>query len=122
MGMEELKLFQKAYDYYEWLYPHLKNFPKSERFLLVQRIEDALLDLLASIVMARKDDTESNLRRADVALEKLKVFLRLSKDLEFISIGQYEESSERVTEIGRLLGGWQSSLREGATNQATLEG
>jgi len=28
--------------------------PKSERFVLVQRIQDALLDMLGAIVMARK--------------------------------------------------------------------
>lgn len=105
--MQNLKLFQKTYDYYEWMYPHLKNYPKSERFTLVQHIENTLLDLLACIVMARKrEDPLPQLEQADIHLETLKIYLRLSKDLEFISMGLYEESSERVTEIGKLLGGW----------------
>jgi hypothetical protein len=66
-----------------------------------------LLDLLSCIIMARKrDDPLPHLEEADVHLEKLKIYLRLSKDLEFISMGLYEESSEKVTEIGKLLGGW----------------
>jgi four helix bundle protein len=105
--MDNLKLFQKTYDYYEWIYPHLKNYPKSERFTMVQHIENTLLDLISSIVMARKSSkTLKHLEDADRHLEKLKVYLRLSKDLEFISIGQYKESSEKLTEIGKILGGW----------------
>lgn len=112
-GIDNLKLFQKSYDYYEWIYPHLKNFPKSERFTLVQHIENTLLDFLSEVVMARKSQKPlKHLKEADKQLEKLKIFLRLSKDLEFISIGQYEESSERLTEIGKILGGWKSSIEK----------
>lgn len=105
--LQDLKLFQKTYDYYEWVYPHLKNYPKSERFTLVQKIEDSLLELLSMVVMARKADGDLEyLEKADRELEKLRVFMRLSKDLEFISIGLYEDSSEKLDEIGKLLGGW----------------
>lgn len=105
--LQNLKLFQKSYDYYEWVYPHLKNYPKSERFTLVQKIEDSLLELLSQIVMARKTDgSQEYLEKADQELEKLRVFMRLSKDLEFISIRLYEDSSKRIDEIGKLLGGW----------------
>lgn len=105
--LQNLKLFQKSYDYYEWVYPHLKNYPKSERFTLVQKIEDSLLELLSLVIMARKtDDNQKFLEEADRELEKLRVFMRLSKDLEFISIGLYEDSSEKLDEIGKLLGGW----------------
>jgi len=110
--VENLKLFQKTYDYYEWIYPHLKNYPKSERFTLVQHIENTLLDFLSEVVMARKSQKPlQHLDEADRHLEKLKVFLRLSKDLEFISIGQYEKSSEKLTEIGKMLGGWKNSIK-----------
>jgi len=105
--LQDLKLFQKTYDYYEWVYPHLKNYPKSERFTLVQKIEDSLLELLSMVVMARKADGDLEyLEKADQELEKLRVFMRLSKDLEFISIVLYEDSSEKLDEIGKLLGGW----------------
>lgn len=108
--IENLKLFQRSYDYYEWIYPHLKNFPKSERFTLVQHIENTLLDFIEEVISARKsEETVDHLRQADQNLEKLKVFLRLSKDLEFVSMGQYKESSERLDDIGRLLGGWLES-------------
>jgi len=105
--LQDLKLFQKTYDYYEWVYPHLKNYPKSERFTLVQNIEYSLLELLSLVIMARKTNgSQEYLEEADRELEKLRVFMRLSKDLEFISLGLYEDSSEKIDEIGKLLGGW----------------
>jgi len=53
-SLENLKLYQKSYDYLEWIYPVLKNFPKSERHTLVQKIQDTLLDFMVLIVEARK--------------------------------------------------------------------
>ena len=38
--------------------------------------------------------------------DKLRIFFRLSKDLQFISFDQYEYGSNLINEIGRMLGGW----------------
>ena len=35
--------------------------------------------------------------------------LRLSRDLQLISMGQYEHAARMLVEVGRLLGGWQKS-------------
>jgi len=115
-SLENLKLYQKSYDYLEWVYPVLKNFPKSERHTLVQKIQNTLLDFMASIVEARKAESSEKsikaLENADMYLEQVKIYIRLSKDLEFLSMGQYKKSSEKLDEIGRLLGGWINSRKE----------
>lgn len=115
-SLENLKLFQKSYDYLEWVYPVLKNFPKSERHTLVQKIQNTLLDFMAAVVEARKAPSDEKsvqaLEDADILLEQVKIYMRLSKDLEFISMGQYKESSEKLDEIGRLLGGWIKSQED----------
>ena len=112
-SLENLKLFQKSYDFYKWIYPILKDFPKSERYTLVEKIHDTLLSFISKVVEARKvEDEDRVLREADAELEKLKVLMRLSKDQEFISMGQYREASEKLDELGKMLGGWLNSKGE----------
>jgi hypothetical protein len=77
---------------------------------LVEKIHDTLLSFISKGVEARKvEDKNGVLREADAELEKLKVLMRLSKDREFISMGQYREASEKLDELGKILGGWMKS-------------
>ncbi len=46
------------------------------------------------------------LQRADVALQSLRVYLRLINRWAWLKDGQYEHVSRITAEIGRLLGGW----------------
>lgn len=110
--MRDLKIFQKSYDFYEFVYPILKNFPQSERFVMVQKIQECFLEFLSEILTARKASNKLyHLRKADRELEKVKVFFRLSRDLGFISSGQHTEISEKLVELGKMLGGWIESER-----------
>jgi four helix bundle protein len=104
--LHELKIFQKTYDLIIYLHPVVNKFPKAEKFVLGQRIENTALNVLEGIIAANQEtDKEEILKKTGVELEKLRMFIRLAKDLKFISIGQYEHTSLMVNEIGKMLGG-----------------
>ena len=46
------------------------------------------------------------LRNADVALARLRNYLRLAHRWQWLSDGQYAHAGRMAGEIGRLLGGW----------------
>jgi len=46
------------------------------------------------------------LAEIDIELEKLRLLIRLAKDLRLLAMKQYGLIAERIDEIGRLLGGW----------------
>ncbi|MCW5851043.1 MAG: four helix bundle protein, partial [Anaerolineae bacterium] len=69
-------------------------------------LQEALL--LAGV---RASQRREGLDQADVALAKLRFYLRLSLDMQWLSLGQYEHASRLTDEIGRLLGGWQRKER-----------
>jgi len=46
------------------------------------------------------------LKKASVQLDVLRILIRLSKDMHFISIRQYEFAAQKINEIGKMLGGW----------------
>jgi len=106
--IQESPIFIKTYDFTKWLLEHTIRFPKSQRFVMARRIEEAALDFSDCLLLAVKVEKErkETLQRASFELERLKQYLRLSKDMGLFSLKQYEYSSTAMVEIGRLLGGW----------------
>jgi hypothetical protein len=108
----DLILFQKVYDLVLWLHPILNRFPKSQKFVLAQRIENCSLEILEKIVKINSSKTKSAflMENLNVDIDRLRILVRLSKDLRFINIKTYGIFCEKVTEIGKLFGGWQKKV------------
>ncbi len=104
----DLFLFQKTYDLVLWLHPILNRFPKSQKFVLAQRIENCLIEILEGLVKlnSQKFRSESLAEDLNVKIDRLRILVRLAKDLRFISIKSYGFFAERITEVGKLLGGF----------------
>jgi len=106
---EEMIIFTRTYDFISWLLPLTQNFPRSQRFLITQRLLNAALDFQELLVEANAERAAARvekLRAADVELRKVRLYLRLSQKWDWIKEGQYHHASTMVVEIGRLLGGW----------------
>jgi hypothetical protein len=101
-------LFTKTYDFLLWLIPLTLKFPRSQRFLLAERLSKMALDFYDLILEAvmEPERQDERLDAADRLLTKIRLYLRLSYDLKCISSGQMEHAARRSDEIGRLIGGW----------------
>ena len=101
------QIVTKVYDLILHLVSQISKFPKSQRYLLGDRLEMATLDVLESFIeaMYRRDKT-ALLQRANVKLEMVRYHIRLCKDLRLIDFHRYEVLSRMVNEIGVQLGGW----------------
>ncbi|MFA6330375.1 MAG: diversity-generating retroelement protein Avd [Candidatus Micrarchaeia archaeon] len=109
--LDDLIIFRKAYELLKYLYPVVEGFPKSQRFLLAQRLECSALAFLEHVMIANAArDKSVELEKADLELEKLRLFARLSHEYNFIGIRQYEAISKQTAELGRLLGGWKAKF------------
>jgi four helix bundle protein len=110
--LNQSPIFARTYDLVRWLIPLTVKFPRHQRFVLATAIQQAALALQARLIEAvRLPDRKGALRSADVELDKLRFYLRLSYDLGYISLGQQRHAGQMVAEIGRLLGAWQKSAR-----------
>jgi four helix bundle protein len=108
---KNLAIFEKTYDLILWIYPTVNKFPKSQRFVLGQHIENTTLELLEGIIEANNERNKAfYLKKLSLKLDKLRILIRLSKDFKFISIRQYEFVSGHINEIGKMLGGWIKSI------------
>jgi hypothetical protein len=110
--IQESPIFTKTYEFTRWLLEHTIRFPKSQRFVMAKRIEDAILNFYDLLLLAVKVDInrKDTLQKAGYELEKVKHYLRLSKDMGLFSLRQYEYTSIAVVEIGKLLGGWMKKV------------
>lgn len=119
--MRPSPIFVKTYDFLQWLLPLTTKFPKSQRFLLAERLGVAALDFYELLQRAALGDqpgsdpaaTMALLTEADLLLQRQRFYVRLSRDLMFINVGQYEHAAHYLDEIGRLLGGWMRRVKEG---------
>ena len=104
---EDLKILQKLFDMMEYAYPALAQFPKSEKFALCTDIKHSMDILLERCIEAQKKYYKKNtLQDMDVEIMKLRAYIRLSFQLGFLSSKKYEIWSDRLVEIGKMLGGW----------------
>jgi len=108
--MDKVKflLYNEIYNLYIFLYPTLARFPKSEKFTLRKSIDETVLDMLITLERYTKTkykDKSSQIRKISYLFDKFKVLLKISKDLNFISINNYAVIVEKYEIIGKLIGG-----------------
>lgn len=110
--MKQSPIFSKTYDFLLWLLNHTEAFPKSERFRLAKRLEDTAFEFYELLVTAGRSTHRRRqvLLDADLVLDKLRFYVRLSHARKLTSQGQYQHAAEQLVEIGKLLGGWLKSL------------
>ena len=107
MSTEEMLVIKRGYDILKWLLNHTGKFPKSYRFSVAAKMENAILDFIELTSVANmRNDKLPLLKRADEALARVRLLLRLSYEMRLINIKSYEYGSSRLVELGRLLGGW----------------
>jgi hypothetical protein len=111
--MKQSPIFVKHYDLMLWLIPRTLAFPKSQRGVLARQIQSELFRIYELLVEAGShDQPRPFLAEVDRGLTRLRTYLRLSRDLRLLSVGQYEHAARLVAEVGRLLGGWIRSEQE----------
>ncbi len=103
----EVDAVTKLYDYLLWLVPKLEKFPRQQKFLIGDRLETLLLDILDLLVEAAYTRNKAALlQRANIKLEQLRYLIRLAKDLKLLSLNSYEFSARAIDGIGTSVGGW----------------
>lgn len=101
------QILTRITDFLLYLIPQIAKFPKNQRYNLGERIKSTTLDVFEKIVEALyTKDKILILQRANVDIEKVRLFIRLAKDLELLHFHGYEVMTKRLHEIGVELGGW----------------
>jgi len=103
---EELVIITKTYDLILWSCNHTSRFPRQHRFVLGERLERTLYDLLDTLIQAKYNRERTLLLNdTNLKLEILCFQIRLAKDLQCLQVKSYGFAAKQIDEIGRLVGG-----------------
>jgi hypothetical protein len=104
---EEMPILVKWMDLLEWLLPVMAGYPRKVRHTFAERIEGLLLDIFEDLISARYSrEKVPRLREINLRMERLRLLLRLSHKLHYLSHNTYERAIRDINEAGRMLGGW----------------
>ena len=98
---------ERRYQFLAWLVPTVDKFPRRQKFVLGDRIENIALDVLEGLIEATYTRNRGRILEAvNLKLDKLRFLFRLSTELQLLDQRRYEHASRGIDEIGRLVGGW----------------
>jgi len=116
----QLEVWQKAHVLVLEIYEITKEFPKDERFRLVDQLCRSAASVPANIAEGKGRNTRKEyiqfLYNAHGSLEETKYHLILSRDLGYLSSECFNKLIEGYNEVGRMLNGLINSLKERHTN------
>jgi hypothetical protein len=90
-----------------------RNFPKTERYGLGRKIDFLFLEILELNFTATYLPVEQKiieLGKVISRLDILKFFVQLAWESKLIPTEKYTMLSQKLEEIGRMLGGWRRGL------------
>ncbi|MDD4412414.1 MAG: four helix bundle protein [Patescibacteria group bacterium] len=111
--MQLIPLLQKIKDLYFLWYGYYKTLPKEHRYTLGGRIDVLLVEIIEAIVSASflsKEEKQSYIKIAIRKNDTVKVFLLILWETKSLDNKKYIILSEKINEIGRMLGGWNGQL------------
>ncbi len=109
-------VLEEQFRFLLWLIPALDKFPRSQKFLLGDRIQTLAQEVLESLIEANYTrDRRPHLVKANMALEKLRYFVRISVEMQYLDKRRYEFAARCIDEIGRQVGGWLKAINAQTT-------
>ena len=113
---EKLFVYQKSFELVITTYKITKNYPKEELFVLVPQMRRAAISIVANIVEGYSKTSKKELIRfLDISkgsLNELELFFKVSNELQYFDKIKFEEIISVITEVKKLLYGYQKSLRK----------
>lgn len=112
---KNIKVWQKAHEMVLQIYKVTKNFPNVEKYGLTSQLRRSASSVATNIVEGYKRKSDKDfahfLNLADTSLEETKYHLLLAHDLGYLSRGNYQKLSILTEEVGKMLFGFQKSLK-----------
>lgn len=111
----DIPIFKQTYNLYLTIHSYRNDIKKRDRFIIWQKCENILLNVLLDIISAAyksKNDKADVLEKSSIKLNQFRLFIRLAKDVGVIDAKKYILIQKEVDDIGKMLGGWIKSSKE----------
>jgi len=107
---QDFIIYTKILEIIGWLFEKVNTFPKKQRFISGQQIENSALICLRLIIeanSARKPVVVlKKLELLNTELEVLRSLLRVAYEMKFLKANSLKYIIEQINEVGKMRGGW----------------
>jgi four helix bundle protein len=107
---KEFLIHTKMLEVVLWLFEKVNTFPKKQRFILGQQIENSALASLRLIIEANDSRCAGTvllkLDALNVELEVLRDLLRVAYEVHFMKGSSLGYIVSQIDEVGKMRGGW----------------
>jgi four helix bundle protein len=114
-GFEDLKVYQRALEYVDFVYTVTKNFPKTETFSLIDQFRRASISVCLNIAEGSggsKSEFNQFLKIARRSVRECIAVTEISYRQKFLSTGDKSRSRLFCLEMSRMLNGLMKSLKK----------
>ncbi|MBI3589294.1 MAG: four helix bundle protein [Candidatus Liptonbacteria bacterium] len=104
-----MTIIQRLISSYKLWQDFLRHFPKTSRYTLGEKIDRLFIEILELTLEASylpRNRKAPSIEKAVIKLGSLKFFLQVAWEIKALKTSQYALVSEKIDEIGRMLGGW----------------
>ncbi len=113
MGLHhDLPVYKLCYELLLEIFCFTKNFTKDYKYTVGESLKKETIELLTLIFRANSsNDKKAVLQNARERIEIIRLFIRLMKDLQQISLKQFVQVNQKVENVSKQLTGWQKSQK-----------
>jgi len=111
--MNKESIVLKSFELLKFTIPTINKIPRNQKFTFGDRLQNLLSDLMEDLIdvyYAPRSEQYLRLKEINTRLVKIRYYFRLGHELGFYSVGYLGVLSEKINEIGRMVGGWMKSL------------
>ena len=113
---ENLKVYQKALEYVDFVYEIIKNFPKTEVFSLIDQFKRASISICLNIAEGSggsKTEFNQFLKIARRSVRECVAVTEISYRQKFIDDQAKQDSRSFCLELSKMVNGLMKSLKKG---------
>ena len=112
-ALQLIPLLQKIKDLYLLWYEYYRSLPKEHRYTLGAKVDILITEVIEAITSASfliRAEKQPYIRMAIRKTDAIKIFLLILWETKSLDNKKYLIISEKINEIGRMLGGWNGQL------------
>ncbi|GHT07112.1 hypothetical protein FACS189440_16590 [Bacteroidia bacterium] len=108
----ELQVYKIAYDLAIHTFVFTEKMKRSFKFTIGEKLNLNTIELLLHIYKAnsRKDERYAHLQTGQEHIEEIRLLLRMSKDLQIMTVNRFVTLNEMIENISKQVYGWQQSV------------
>ena len=109
-----MPIIQRLIVVYKIWHEYLPKFKKEFRYNLGSKIDELFIEIIENLFVAQHRNKEQKLiylNKASNKLDLLKFLLQVAWEIKTLDNKKYISLSEKLNEIGRMLGGWQKQTQ-----------